>query len=71
MIFEPDHAANHTKPKTRRDEDEPEGDDESLDVDLSNSDITIETEESGSDRPKTGEHPAISIHAGPLPIARK
>jgi len=42
-----------------------------FDVDLNSSDVSVETEESGSDRPKTGEHPAISLNAGPLPIARK
>jgi hypothetical protein len=36
---------------------------EDIDVDLS-------AEDSGSDRPTTGEHPAISIKAGPLPVAR-
>ena len=57
-----------SKPRSKRAR-EPEPDD-SLELDLSISGITIDTEDSGLDRPKTGEHPAISLHAGPLPIAK-
>ncbi|PRP97693.1 hypothetical protein ENSA5_32000 [Enhygromyxa salina] len=33
--------------------------------------VSIDSEDSADDRPKTGEHPAISINAGPLPIAKE
>ncbi len=32
--------------------------------------VDVESEDSGADRPKTGEHPALSIQAGPLPVAK-
>ena len=42
-----------------------DGEDDELELDSSDS------ADSGSDRPKTGEHPAIGAGAGPLPIARR
>jgi hypothetical protein len=44
-----------------------EGDDDSeLEVSMSG----IDSEDSGSGRPKTGSHPALKLNAGPLPIAK-
>lgn len=47
---------------------EVDDDDDDEDVDVSLTDLSAE--DSGSDRPKTGSHPAIKLNAGPLPIAK-
>lgn len=44
-----------------------EGDDDAeLDVSMTG----LDSEDSGSGRPKTGSHPALKLNAGPLPIAK-
>ncbi|MFO7565020.1 MAG: hypothetical protein R6X02_20410 [Enhygromyxa sp.] len=47
------------------DEGEGEGDDEQVDVTME-----FDAEDSKPDRPATGEHKAISLNAGPLPVAK-
>lgn len=48
----------------------PDEEDEEI-VDISMTGVSIDAEDSGSDRPRTGSHPTINVNAGPLPIAKK
>lgn len=51
------------------DAEEEEEDHEMVDISLTG--VSLDSEDSGSDRPKTGSHPTINVNAGPLPAAKK